>query len=63
MCAHGPTGQAASGSAVRKIQGTRRGISSRGKMCLQKIFLIYVGKVRCLDATTTAQVFNSQIRF
>ena len=61
MCAHGPTGQAASGSAVRKIQATRRDISSREKMCLQKIFLIFVGTLRRLDAMTTAQVFNSQI--
>ena len=63
MCAHGPTGQAASGTAVRTIQGTRRGFSSREKTCLQKIFLIFVEKVRRLDAMITAQVFNSQIRF
>ena len=64
MCAHGATGQAANGSATRKIQGTRQGDFRRKKMSPQKMLIIFAMNNRHLAVMKTARVnillhFNS----
>ena len=57
MCAHGPTGQAASGSAVRKIQGTRRGDFRQKKTTPRhKMLIMFAMNNRHLDVTKSARV-------
>ena len=55
-CACGPTGQAATGSATRKIQETRREDCRRRKLNFHKKLLTFAMKVRCSAVTKIAQV-------
>ena len=56
MCACGPTGQAATGSATRKTLATRQEDLRRRKLKHHKKLRIFVMKVRCSAVTQTAQV-------
>ena len=56
MCAPGPTGPAATGSATSKIQAIRRGAFTRRRTDILKICLIFVMEMRRLGAMKIAQV-------
>ena len=55
MCAYGPTGQAATGSAVRKIHATGQE-DFRGRTTKTHKLLIFAMKMKCWDVMRTAQV-------
>ena len=55
-CVCGPTGQAANGSATRKIQETRQEDFRTRKLNFHKKLHIFAMKVRCSAVTKTAQV-------
>ena len=56
MCAHGPTGQAANGSATRKIQRTRQGLFRRKITPPLQMLLTFAMNNRHLDVTKSARV-------
>ena len=56
MCAPGPTGQAVTGFATRKIQAIRQGAFTRRRTDIPKICLIFAMEKRRLGVMKTAQV-------